>query len=185
MANSPATKLEPTTLGETSTADPAAILQPPAKEASAPATTQSIPAAMVQPPEGPVEGPVKEASTPATAQSAMVQPPAKRARATRTASAKQSPDARKCKYYIRYQGNGSKKWDGKEVVMTGEELESHGYTLPVPEGLEVKLLYPKGDTVEIWKGVVLPPPSTSKLKIQVNLAGIGINFPFLYVPCRC
>lgn len=66
-------------------------------------------------------------------------------------------------YYVRYQGNSSKRWDGKQIVVDGETLES---LYPVEElvpGKDVVIPWPKkGGEIENWKGVLVDPSQSGR-----------------------
>ena len=100
-------------------------------------------------------------------------------------------------YCIRYQNNGSKRWDGKELLVSKEWLEEL-YPEIYP-GKEVQLPWTgkKGKTV-LWNAVVVqvddsakPSPkkphledklSEDKRKKSLTKKGKGNDFVIIYIP---
>lgn len=57
---------------------------------------------------------------------------------------------------IRYEGNSSARWDGKEVLIDREWLETLYPPSLLVEGKEVCLPYPQRDgKVDEWKGIIV------------------------------
>ena len=71
------------------------------------------------------------------------QPPAKR-----SAACKKS-------YCIRYEGNGSKRWDRKQILVDRETLESVYNVEELVLGKEVVIPWPKKGEVQNWKGIIV------------------------------
>ena len=65
------------------------------------------------------------------------------------------------KHFVMFEGNASKKWDGKTIAVEEEDLEGECSGADLSLGAVVELPYPgKGGKVEHWKGVIVCYPSS-------------------------
>ena len=65
-------------------------------------------------------------------------------------------------YCIRFEGNSSSQWDGKEIFVEKEWLESLYPRTSITKGKEVILPYPgRQGKVKEWKGIVVNLPGRS------------------------
>ena len=66
---------------------------------------------------------------------------------------------------VRFEGNGAKKWDGKETEVPAKTLVSLGeYTAEGLEKAEVHWPGKGGKTGKIWKCVVLPTDPKTRIR---------------------
>ena len=66
-------------------------------------------------------------------------------------------------YYIQYENNNSKRWDGKVIQLEGEWLESLYQREELLPGKKVVLPWQgkSGSPIQHWNGVVVAPPTPS------------------------
>ncbi len=85
------------------------------------------------------------------------------------------------KYSVRYEGNNSKRWDGKEILIDGEWLEDLYNPEDLVVGKEVLLPWAgkRGKVVE-WKGILVGPKSSkfvysvlAQLAARLGLSIVG------------
>ena len=77
------------------------------------------------------------------------------------------------RYFVRFEGNQSKRWDGKEVELDGGWLESLYSPEELETGSELSLPWPgKGKKVTNWKVVIVDPTEKpiQKKETQVSHA---------------
>ena len=62
------------------------------------------------------------------------------------------------KYCVRYEGNNSRKWDGREIMLDGNWLEELYEPSQILPGMPVRLPWPKKHGgIEYWLGVIVEP----------------------------
>lgn len=97
-----------------------------------------------------------------------VLPPAKRKRITRSTVVREIESDSFHKYVLRFEGNDSRKWDGKEVTVEPEQLEGTYDPADIVPGAVVQVPYPGRDgEIELWKGVIMPKPVEREGKLHV------------------
>jgi len=67
------------------------------------------------------------------------------------------------KYFVRYEGNNSKRWNGKVIQLEGEWLESLYSTEELIVGAKVVLPWQgkAGSVVQEWNAVIVEPEDQS------------------------
>ena len=82
------------------------------------------------------------------------------------------------KYSIRYEGNNSKRWDGRIIKLDGEWLESLYERSVLIEGKRVDQPWAlKGGAIQVWKGVIV---KEDEEKVIQGIAEMG---ECLYLRC--
>ena len=93
------------------------------------------------------------------------------------------------KYCIRYEGNSSKRWDGKEILLDAEWMEGLYSESELVAGKKLSLPWQgKGGRVTYWRAVLVPPtptPTTSRCICSVqsgNLCNLEIALRIFGIP---
>lgn len=88
--------------------------------------------------------------------------------------------AGKRKYCIKYEGNGSKRWDGKKITVNSETLESLYDTKELVVGKDVVIPWPTTNgEVQNWKGVLVDP--TGKYYcVKVHAYALSLHGTFCF-----
>ena len=66
------------------------------------------------------------------------------------------------KYCVRYKGNTSKRWDGREILLDAEWLESLYDPLELIVGKKVRLPWRAKGGIQHWNAVVIRPEDKPK-----------------------
>ena len=112
----------------------------------------------------PEEGPTPAASEVAPMGSESPEGSSFQLATTRVRSTAPGPSAAvaEVKYCVRYEGNQSKKWDGREITLDGKWLESLYDVAELVPGKQLSLPWQaKGGRMEEWKAVLISATSTS------------------------
>lgn len=71
------------------------------------------------------------------------------------------------RYFVKFEGNNSKRWDGKEIELQGEWLESLYSTEELTPGKKLTLPWPgKGKKVTEWNVVVVDPGQKQATQVE-------------------
>ena len=91
-----------------------------------------------------------------------------------TTAGRSSEGLNRSRYFIRFVGNNSKRWDGKEIELLGEWVENLYTEDELKIGNELTLPWPgKGGNVTNWNAVVVDGSGKKAEKIAEKKAEAG------------
>jgi hypothetical protein len=99
--------------------------------------------------------------------------------------------AKELKYTVRYEGNNSKRWDGREILLDGEWLESLYPKEDLTPGKIVNLPWQTKGGVKVWTAVLVKPdteaavPKTKGRSIIIIITTYIVNNKILQAMNSC
>ena len=85
------------------------------------------------------------------------------------------------KYCVKYEGNNSKRWDGRDIWIDADYMEELYDPSTLVPGYKVVLPWQQKNSTTHWNTVVVDPSSVSKYTIK---APYSITFMMKIVYCR-
>ena len=85
-----------------------------------------------------------------------------------------------CKYYyIRFEGNSSKRWDGKVISLSSEQIEDIYHPSQLVPGFIVTLPWPSKGSKKVtnWQAVIVDPTEKTETKTSSEFS--------MHVVCIC
>ena len=81
-------------------------------------------------------------------------------------------------YIVRFEGNSSKRWDGKEVYINADVLDELYSEYELVHGAPVTVPWKSKGKITHWKAIYIDSSHTQQLTQQPNLE--SGKFPYIY-----